>query len=241
MKANTRALFSSKMFIWGLAVCLFAGLSGVGVPAVLASDRTQAGQTVEKAKLTFENFLTAKEMEPFRNLVKKARGIFICPEMLKGAFLIGVSGGSGVFLARNSRTGGWSDPAFYTIGGASFGLQIGGQASQVVILAMSERGVNAFLNTSLKFGADVGLAAGPVGAGASAGTQNLSADLLSFSRAKGLFGGISLSGAVAKVRGGWNHAYYGRRVSPRDILILHSVHNPRAAGLIEMISRAAGR
>ncbi len=241
MTINHRRLVSSRMFILGLAFTLFCGLNAIGVASASANGKTQAKQLVEKSKLTFENFASAKEMGSFRKLVKKAKGIFISPEMLKGAFLVGVSGGSGVFLARNNKREGWSDPAFYTIGGASFGLQAGGQSAEVVILAMTERGVNAFLNSSLKLGAGVSLAAGPVGAGASAATQNLSADLISFTRAKGLFGGISVNGAVVKVRNGWNEAYYGGKVSPREILITEKASNPQAAGLLAKVARTAGK
>ena len=102
------------------------------------------------------------------NLVKDARGVFIAPQILKGAFIVGASGGSGVLVARDSLTGRWLGPAFYTIGSASFGFQIGGSASEVVLLAMTDRGVNALLESSIKLGADVGVAAGPVGMGAAA-------------------------------------------------------------------------
>ena len=152
---------------------------------------------------------------------------------------MGVSGGSGVFLARGEKT--WYGPAFYTIGGASFGLQIGGQASEVVLVAMSERGVMSLLSTSAKLGADAGIAVGPIGIGAAAATANLSADIISFSRAKGLYGGVSLDGAVVAVRDGLNDAYYGKRVRPTDILIRHDVANPQSEGLIQAVEKTAGR
>lgn len=94
---------------------------------------------------------------------KKAKGVFIAPQVLKGAFVVGASGGSGVLVVRDEKTGGWNGPAFYTIGGVSFGPQIGGQASEVVLLVMTERRVSSLLSNSLKLGADVGIAAGPVG------------------------------------------------------------------------------
>jgi lipid-binding SYLF domain-containing protein len=166
--------------------------------------------------------------------------VFIAPSLLKGAFIFGASGGSGVFLARGKGAQ-WSGPAFYTLGGASFGLQIGGQSSEVVLVAMTERGVTALLSTSAKLGGDAGVAVGPIGIGASAATANLSADIISFSRAKGLYGGLSLDGAVVAVRESLNDAYYGKKVNPTGILIRHEVTNPQATKLIQAVEKIAGK
>jgi SH3 domain-containing YSC84-like protein 1 len=204
-----------------------------------ADDKQEATQLVEKARFAFDSFMTDAKMGPFQGLVKRARGVFIAPQLLKGAFIIGVSGGSGVLVVQDEKTGQWNGPSFYTIGGASFGLQIGGEASEVILLAMTERGVTSLLWSSFKLGADVGLAAGPVGMGVSAATANLSADILAFSRSKGLYGGISLDGAVVATRGDWNEAYYDKPVSSTDILIRKSVMNPQAVRLIEAVAKAA--
>lgn len=209
----------------------------LAVPAA-ADDKEQATQLVEKAKFTLENMMNDDKMDPFRDLLKKAKGVFIAPQLLKGAFIVGASGGSGVFLTRDEKTGEWIGPAFYTIGGASFGLQIGGEASEVILLAMTDRGVTSMLSSSFKLGADVGIAAGPVGMGVSAATANLSADILSFSRSKGLYGGISLDGAVVAIRRDWNEAYYGKEVTPEDIFVRRDVTNRQAMGLIEAVEKA---
>ncbi|MCK8601068.1 lipid-binding SYLF domain-containing protein [Desulfoferrobacter suflitae] len=206
---------------------------------VLADDATESIQLVQKAAMTFQNFENAEEMGAFRDLMKTAKGVFIAPQVLKGAFIIGASGGSGVMLARDDKSNEWYGPAFYTIGGASFGLQAGGTASEVVLLAMTGRGVTAFLSNSLKLGADVGLAVGPVGAGAAAATANLSADIISFSRSKGLFGGVSLDGAVVATRDGLNEAYYGKKVNATDILVQRNVNNRQADGLKQWVRQAA--
>jgi LysM repeat protein len=111
----------------------------------------------------------------------------------------------------------------------------------VIMLAMTDRGVNALLSPSVKLGADVGVAAGPVGAGASAATANISADILTFALSKGLYAGISLEGAVVAVRNEWNGAYYNKPgVTPTDILIRKNVSNPGSAKLIAAVSKAAG-
>jgi lipid-binding SYLF domain-containing protein len=228
----------SACFCVLMAVFFCASL--VVTQPAFGDDNVQARQIVEKARMTLESFAGASEMEGFRSLMKDARGIFVSPQILRGAFIIGASGGSGVLLVRDRHKGDWTGPAFYTIGEASFGFQIGGDASEVILLAMTERGVTALLSNSVKLGADVGIAVGPVGAGADASTANLSADIISFSRSKGLYGGISLEGAVVAVREGLNKAYYGKNVNPSDILIARLVRNDHSAGLRSMITKMAG-
>jgi len=217
---------------------LFAA-SGMVSPS-WANDAKDSAQLAEKARMTLENFVKAGEMEAFRSLLKDAKGIFIAPQILKGAFVVGASGGSGVFVVRDGKTGTWAGPVFYTIGEASFGFQAGGEASEVVLLAMTERGVTALLGNSAKLGADAGLAVGPVGMGAAASTANLSADIITFASSKGLFGGIALDGALVKVRNGLNKAYYHKKkVTPTDILVRRTVSNPRSEGLVRAVTMAA--
>ncbi|HSB79772.1 MAG TPA: lipid-binding SYLF domain-containing protein [Candidatus Methylomirabilis sp.] len=207
----------------------------------MASDAQDARQLVETARLTFESFTEDREMGgSLRALVRKAKAVLIYPQVLRGAFILGASGGSGVLLARDSASGKWSGPAFYTIGEASFGLQAGGEASEVVLVALTERGLTALLSTSAKLGGNASVAVGPVGMGAEAATANLSADLISYTRNKGLYGGISLEGAVVATRDGLNKAYYGREVTPTDILIKHTVTNPQSTGLITAVVKVAG-
>jgi len=203
-------------------------------------DRMAAQQLTEKAHFTLQNFLADPNMEAMRDKLKSARGIFIMPEQLKGAFIIGASGGNGVFLARDAHNN-WKGPAFYTVGSASFGLQAGGQAAEVVLLVMTDRGVAAFQSNNFKLGADAGIAAGPMGIGLSAQTANLSADILSYSRAKGLYGGFSLDGAVVAARGALGKAYYGKDVSTSDILIKGTAEPAQARALLADLHRAAAR
>ncbi len=220
-----------------MGALLFA-VSGMTSPA-WADDAEQSAQLADKARMTLENFVKAQEMEAFRNLLKDARGVFIAPQILKGAFVVGASGGSGVFVVRDRKTGTWAGPAFYTIGEVSFGFQAGGEASEVILLAMTDRGITALLGNSAKLGADIGIAVGPVGMGAAASTANLSADIVSFASSKGLFGGIALDGALVKVRNGLNEAYYSKKnVTPTDILIQRTVTNPRAESLIRSVAAA---
>jgi len=202
-----------------------------------ADDKQDAAQLVEKARMTLESFMSDSSMGAFRDLIKDAKGVLVIPQLLEGAFIFGASGGSGVLVIRDGKKDQWFGPAFYTIGGASFGFQAGGQSSEVVLLLMTDRGVGSVMASSFKLGADIGIAAGPVGAGVSASTANLSADVLSFSRSKGLYGGISLDGAVVATRGDWNEAYYSKKVTSTDILVRREVTNPQSDGLISEVTR----
>jgi lipid-binding SYLF domain-containing protein len=204
-----------------------------------ADDVQTARQLVDKARMTLDAFLADREMgPPLRSLLKNARGVLIYPQVLRGAFIFGVSGGSGVFLAHDLKANAWGGPAFYTIGEASFGLQAGGDASEVVLVVLSDRGLSSLLATSAKLGADAGVALGPLGAGAEAATANLSADIISYSRAKGLYAGVSVEGAVVATRGALNGAYYEKDLTPTDILVHRAVSNPHAAGLIKAVDSA---
>jgi lipid-binding SYLF domain-containing protein len=217
-----------------VAAILGAFLGSPGLAA--ASDKADAQAIVSKANITFNSFMSDKNFTEMRKLSRSAKGIFIAPQVLKGAFVVGASGGTGVFLVREEG-GKWTNPAFYTIGSVSFGFQIGGQASEVILLAMTDRGVTTLLQSSVKLGADVGIAAGPFGAGAQAATANISADILAFSRSKGLYGGISLDGAVVDVREGLNKAFYDKPVTPTDILVKRSVSNSHADKLRASVAK----
>ncbi len=222
-----------------LWACLLVALAGLLPAQAGANDALEARHLVEKSVLTLETFAKAPEMEALRDLIKNARGVFVAPQILKGAFIIGAAGGSGVFVARDGKSGKWAGPAFYTIGEASFGLQIGGNASEVILLAMTERGVKAMLESSVKLGGDVGVTAGPVGMGAAASTANLSADIVAFGRSKGLYAGISLDGAIVKTRNGWNSAYYGKTTTPTDILKKRNRENTHSTELLSTIATLA--
>jgi SH3 domain-containing YSC84-like protein 1 len=228
---------------WIVRTALVVAVSAVGaVPAAgdAAKDARDAQQLVERAKLTVESFATDGQIgKPVRDLIKKAKGVYIAPEVLRGAFIVGVSGGSGVLLVRGDK-GQWNGPAFYTIGEASFGLQAGADKSEVVLLIMSDRGVSAMLGSSIKLGADASVAVGPVGAGATAETANVSADILTFARAKGLYAGASLEGAVMARREGLNEAYYNKTdVTPTDILVKGTPANTKAAPLKTEVNKLA--
>jgi len=228
---KTRVLFTPL-------VVLVLGVMA-GQPIASASEELDLNGLVERSRTTLDNFLADSNMGWFRDHLGEAKGVFIVPRMWKGGFIIAGEGGSGVFLVKDEKTGEWSHPAFYTMGAASGGFQAGLQVSEIVLLAMSERGVETLLSSTFKLGADVSVAVGPVGAGIEGSTAVLSADLLTFARAKGLFGGISLEGAVIATGDEANRRYYGKEVRPSDILVKRTVSNLQSAGLRTALARAA--
>jgi len=160
----------------------------------------------------------------------------IVPSMLKAGFWIGGSGGSGVLIVKDAKTGQWSQPAFYTLGSVSFGIQFGGEAAEVIMMVRTQKAVDKLLTSSFKLGGDTSIAVGPVGGGAK---SNVVADIFSFSRSKGAFAGIALDGAVISTKDKWNNAYYGKAVTPVDILVKRSASNPNSAKLIKAVTQAA--
>jgi lipid-binding SYLF domain-containing protein len=225
--------------LFGVALSLAAATMITLATPASADDRQEAVQIVEKAQMTLQSFMSDTSIKDFRDFAKRAKGILVIPRLLEGALGLGASGGTGVLLVRDGTADRWFGPAFYTVAGASVGLQIGGQASEVVLLIMTERGVSTMMASSMKLGLDAGFAAGPVGTGVSVATANLSADIFTFSRSKGLYGGVSLDGAVVAIRPGLNEAYYGRQVAPADILARGEVTNPQAHGLLSQVTKMA--
>jgi len=163
--------------------------------------------------------------------------VLIFPALIKGAFFIGGEGGSGVLLTRNSN-GSWSYPAFYTMASVSFGLQFGGQTTEAILMLRTDGALNAVLDTQIKLGADVSVAAGPVGLGVDGAiTTNAGADIFSYSTSQGLFAGTSLEGAVIARRGDWNRAFYDSRATPRSIVVDRAHANPAADALRDALGQ----
>ena len=197
-------------------------------------------QLVEKAKHTIENFMDDPKFAWFQEHVKEAKALLIIPQQLKAAFFFGADGGSGVLVVRDKQTGKWTEPAFYVLGGLSFGAQFGGEASEVIVLAMTQGAVEKLYVSSFKLGGELSYAIGPYGgAGIEGATSaNLNADFLSFSRSKGVYLGVSLDGSIISVDDDANEAYYGKKVRPVDILVTKSVKNEHSSGLRQAIMTA---
>ena len=225
-----------KINFWGVGVVVLA-LAFIAIsiqPAIAADPVTQQG-TVDKSLVTYRNFMADKDMAWFRYHLKDAKGLLIVPNLLKAGFILGGSGGSGVLVARDAKTGEWSQPAFYTVGSVSFGLQIGGESAEVIMMIRTQKAMDALFTTEFKLGGDASVAAGPVGGGTTAAVK---ADVVSFAKAKGLFAGLNLEGSVIKVSDDSNKAYYGKPVSPLDIIVKNAASNEGSAKLLEELKKA---
>lgn len=202
-----------------------------------ATEPVEQQGLVDKARVTFENFMVDEQNFGvwFRKNLPEAKGLLIIPSLLKGGYIVGGSGGSGVLLIKDAKTGLWSQPAFYTMGSFTLGLQIGGEAAEVVMMVRTQKAVDKLLTSSFKLGGDASIAAGPVGAGAK---SNVMTDIISYAKSKGAYAGVSLEGAVIAARAKWNQAYYGKAVTPVEILVENSVNNPGSAELLEAVQKA---
>jgi SH3 domain-containing YSC84-like protein 1 len=201
----------------------------------MAANKEDAQGIVDNARVTFGGFLRDDNYKWMRDHIKDAKGVLIYPQVLKAGFIWGGSGGTGVLLLRDGKTGEWSNPAFYTMGSVTFGLQIGGESAEVVLLVMSQKGVDSLLTSKIKLGGDASVALGPVGGGAK---SDVTTDFLSFSKSKGLYAGMNLEGSYIDVRESLNKEYYGKEVTPVDIVVKQSVGNKGADRLREELRKA---
>lgn len=189
---------------------------------------------VYRSTAVFKGFMADANMDWFRHNLQYAKGVLIIPQQLRGGFIIGGSGGSGILVAQDQLSGAWSSPVFYTLGSVSFGLQVGADASEIILMIMTERGLQAMLATEFKLGADVAVAAGPVGASAKAQT----ADILAFGRSQGAYGGVSLEGAIVNPRDDWNRQYYGQSFTKvEDILLKQTSHKKEDEPLRQLLPK----
>lgn len=222
---NRSASFSGLL----LAGAILIGMT-VAPTASNAADLAEQQRLVDKATLTLEAFAADPGLKSaLREWAPETRALFIVPQFIRGAFVFGGAGGSGLLLVRDEKTGNWGDPVFYTIGSASFGLQIGGDVSEIVLLVRTTKGLEEFYRSDFKLGANAGMAVGPVGEGAS--VHGLAADMIAYARKQGAFAGIAINGAFVAVANEANEAYYGRPVRPTDIAIKQSAYNPQSLSL----------
>lgn len=212
------------------AACLGLLLGGCAHTGTLDDARS----TTDAAQATLTNFMKDPEMTWLRDNMPRAKAVLVSPQILQAGFIVGGSGGNAVLYARTAHSPGWAGPAFYKIGTGSIGLQAGAEKAEMVALVMSDKALNSFLSTGFKLGADVSVAAGPVGAGTGA---PVNADMVIYVRAKGLYGGVNLSGSVISVDDSGNSAFYGRQVSPVDILVKHSAANAMGNTLARQVAR----
>jgi len=224
-----------------VAIIVFFAIAfflAAATPSNAQSDKAQV--LVDKAVAALEDFLKDPNMVWFRDNLKYTKGLMILPTIVKAGFFWGGSGGNGVLFSRDPKTNKWSGPAFYSLGSVSFGLQVGGQVSQVIMMILTQKGMEALYSSNVKIGGTASAAAGPVGVGtAGSTTLNMSADMLTFIRAKGAFVGAALDGALLVINDGYNKSYYGQTVRPVDIFITRDVNNPGSSELRAQLHEAS--
>lgn len=212
------------------AALVFACL--VAAPAAAQSDQDKL---VADARTTLSNFMRDPDQTWIHDNIGRAKALLISPQIVKAGFIFGGSGGRAVLVARNGKQ--WAGPAFYNLATASVGFQAGLEVSEAIIVVMTDKGLNSLMASTFKIGGDASIAAGPVGAGAK---STVNADLVSFTRSKGIYGGLNLDGTIVNTDIGWNDAYYGgKNRLPPDILIRHTVKSSKSAGLLGDVAKIA--
>jgi lipid-binding SYLF domain-containing protein len=203
-------------------------------PRLAAATGDQERDRLKESGQVMKEILGTPEDIP-QNLLNKAECVIVLPSVKKIAVGIGGSYGRGVMTCRGGADfdGPWSTPTMMESTGGNFGLQIGGQATDFVILVVNPRGARNMMHSKVKLGADASVAAGPKGRDASAATTaSMQAEMLSYSRSRGVFGGVSLEGSTLKPDGGANENLYGKEVSAEDIIVRGAVPTPAEASLL---------
>lgn len=192
---------------------------------------------VNDAQTTLSNFIRDPDQTWIHQNIGRAKAILIAPQIVKAGFIFGGSGGRAVLVARDG--GAWVGPAFYDLATASVGFQAGVEVSEAIIVVMTQKGLDSLMASTFKIGADASIAAGPVGAGAK---STVTADLVSFTRSKGVYGGVNLDGTVVHTNSDWNGAYYGaKNVLPPDIVIRKKYKNAKAAPLLNAVAKVMAK
>jgi lipid-binding SYLF domain-containing protein len=190
----------------------------LGVPTFAKKNGKKSSEATRRSKdaaTVFNEIMRAQDTAIPKELVDKAQAIAVFPSVLKAAFIFGGTEGKGVISRRSAQ--GWTTPAFFNLGGGSFGAQIGADKTDYVLLIMNDKGLNGLLGDKFELGGEVGVAAGPIGRTASAATDaQLKAEILSYSRSKGLFAGVDLNGTAITPDNNLNEAVYGMKA--KDVL-----------------------
>jgi lipid-binding SYLF domain-containing protein len=201
-----------------------AALAALGLAFMTPSVKAATDQQnlVDQARITLDHLKTDKEFGNATELLRRSRAVLIVPNLVKAGFFFGGEGGDGVLLARSGH-GTWTDPAFYTLASASFGLQIGVESAEVVMIIRTDKALKALEADQFKFGADAGLAVVTLGSNAQAATSPAldAADIIVWASASGAYAGLTLEGSIVKPRDSWNEAYYGHPIAAKAI-ILHA-------------------
>jgi len=221
---------------------LLACLGLVATAPLFAANKEQ--KRLENAGVVMQEIMNTPENIP-QEVIEKAECVIVFPSVLKAAFVVGASYGRGAMVCRTGKDfrGPWGAPAMYALEGGSVGFQIGGQATDLVLLVMNDRGASSILDSKVKLGADASVAAGPVGRDAAANTDAyLRAEVLSYSRSRGLFAGISLEGSTLRPDDDATADVYGRKLAARQILLGGEIRTPASGRhLVAVLAKYAPR
>jgi len=210
-------------------------LAALALAPLAAHAQSDQQQLVDRATLAAQQMLNDRDGKDAQYVLKRARAVMICPQVFKAGFLLGGQGGSCVLVARDG-AGSWSAPAFYGLGGGSIGFQAGIQDAEVMLMIMSDKGLSAIMDSQFKLGADASATFVDLGGGIEgATTAALRADIVGFTRARGLYAGVSLSGSLLGSKSDWNQAYYGRPVAAQQIVLGMEATNPAADPLRQVL------
>ena len=211
------------------ALAMFLALLTIAAP-LRAQKTDEERKRISEALTVLDEIMAAADKAVPRSVMEKAEGIAVFPSLLKGGLGIGGQHGRGVLSVRDKKNGGWSNPAFLTVNGGSFGAQIGVQAIDLVLIINDQRGLEQLVKNQFKIGADAGVAAGPVGRDASASTDlQMRAQILSYSRSRGLFAGVTLNGTTIRQDRDANERFYGTAYRTSQIVFDGMGGSPDAA------------
>ena len=203
-------------------------------PVASAQSESEEAERIRKAGEVLAEIMAARDSSIPATILSKAEAIVVFPSTIKGAFIFGAQRGRGIISVRDQAKGGWSNPAFLTITGGSFGLQIGGQELDIVLVVQNRRGVENLLSNQFEIGGEASAAAGPVGRDTSVSTDiQLRAEMLSYSRSRGLFAGVSLRGASIRQDQDANERFYGSRFRTRDVVLDGKATKPQSTDAVD--------
>ena len=226
----------ARRVLHGMLVLAVLSLVAIPIRILAQSDELQR---VQDSMTVFNEIMAAPDKAIPNSVLSKAEGVAVFPGTIKGGFVIGAQHGRGILSAHNTTA--WTPPAFMSINGGSIGAQIGAQAVDVVLVIMSKRGLQNLVNNEFKIGADAGVAAGPVGRDASVGTDvSMRAEILSYSRSRGLFAGVNLNGASISSDDDANKRFYGKPLKAADVLF-NALAGPNVPSVVRDWQSVLGR
>ncbi len=226
-----------KKFCLAIAVVTLGALPCV----TSAQSKSEEAERITNATVVLDEIMAARDKAIPTSILSKAEAIVVFPSTIKGAFIVGAQRGRGIISVRDAK-GGWSSPAFLTITGGSVGLQIGGQELDIVLVVQNRRGIENLLSNQFEIGGEASAAAGPVGRDTSASTDiQMRAEMLSYSRSRGLFAGVSLRGASIRPDQDANERFYGTRFATRDVALDGKAVTPQSPEVIATWQQALAK